>query len=52
MITPEQAELIRAYPPPEKCGSVHPDMDWLTCNLSPHGRDARHYANGHSWPVT
>jgi hypothetical protein len=52
MLTPEQAELVRIYPAPEICGSQHPEDPKLTCNLSPHGKDAMHYAHGVTWPVT
>lgn len=51
-MTPDVAELIAAYPRPESCGSEHPEIPGLTCHLSPHGPDARHYGDGRTWPVT
>jgi hypothetical protein len=51
MMTQAQAELLATYPKPEACGEPHPDDPSLTCNLSPHGPDARHYSHGRTWPV-
>ena len=48
---PEVAGQLGAYHPEPPCNAPNPDMPGLTCNLTQHSPDARHYAMGYTWPT-